>query len=99
MKVIRTASYDKKADLSSLDQDGDWDDSTMFEQQEDDWATLTQLVNDYNLWMRDVRVMSANASQGTDTFALFIDGQQIVQGDLLEIIARVKQIRKEEGLS
>jgi len=88
--------FAKKADFLF---DEPWDDDEyMYEEQEMDWAGLKSLVDEYNSWMDGERVMSASADQATDTFALFLDGQEITRGSLPEITERVKQIRKEEGI-
>lgn len=71
-----------------------------FAQQEQDVGKLKQEINRYNRETGQTMSVSISGDGGRDSdhFVLYIDGQEISRGDLPEIMQRINQIRREEGL-
>lgn len=74
----------------------------MYAQQDRDWAALKELVDEWNQF-EDQKMSISHSGTGyenprdSDHFVLYLGGEEITQGDLPQIIQRVRQIRKEMG--
>jgi len=88
------------------EQEHDWDadDDQMKAHQEKTWKILQLLTKELSSWSGHNYSVAVDSTAGyddplsADSFILYINQEEIMQGDLDEIHQRLKQIAKEEGM-
>lgn len=102
-KKFREWLAENYQDRESMFDYDDFDREEMYAAQEASANRLKQLVNLYNQSSGKVMSVSQKGEgykdqRDSDQFALYIDGEEITEGDLDQLISRVYQICKEQGL-
>ena len=78
-------------------------DNSMYDQQDKDWNELKELIDDFNRRNRGTEELSVSHAgdhenpRDSDNFILYSNQEEVTNGSLQELIAKVKQIRKEYG--
>ena len=67
-------------------------------QQERDWKQLQQWTRKLSDYTDDIYSISASDPRESDMFVLYINSQEITEGDLSEIKERIQQIARENGV-